>query len=153
MDRAQQEVIELFEYASQRLTNRMAGLSDEEWAWQPIPGNAEVTIRWRLDHILETLTDNRNRDWLGVQSSGQPVPGPGPGPAVSSAEAVAALAHAANEFARVTRELGDAAAEEIGDAAGPYGDSTRRSFVLHIADELIHHAAEAALLRELYAAR
>jgi len=149
MDCAQQDVIELFEYASQRLTNRMAGLSDEEWAWQPIPGNAEVTIRWRLDHIIETLTDNRNCDWLGVQPSGQPVPGP----AVSAAEAVAALAHAANEFARVTRELGDAAAEEIGEAAGPYGDSTRRSFVLHITDELIHHAAETALLRDLYAAR
>jgi hypothetical protein len=27
----------------------------------------------------------------------------------------------------------------IGTAAGPYGQGTRRSFVLHIADELIHH--------------
>jgi hypothetical protein len=39
---------------------------------------------------------------------------------------------------------------EIGPAAGTYGKATRRSFVLHIADELIHHAAEAALLRDLY---
>ncbi len=41
----------------------------------------------------------------------------------------------------------------IGPAAGPYGSATRRSFVLRIADELIHHGAEAALLRDLYASR
>jgi hypothetical protein len=29
--------------------------------------------------------------------------------------------------------------------------ATGRSFVLHIADELIHHTAEAALLRDLFA--
>jgi hypothetical protein len=30
--------------------------------------------------------------------------------------------------------------------------ATRRSFVLHMLDELIHHGAEAALMRDLYAA-
>jgi hypothetical protein len=34
---------------------------------------------------------------------------------------------------------------------GYFADATRRSFVLHIADELIHHTAEAALLRDLFA--
>lgn len=141
-------MIELVEYASRRLTDRMAGMSDDEWSWQPIPGNAEVTIRWRLDHIVEALTDTRNREWLGLAPSGQAVPRP----AASAHEAIARLEHAANAFVETARELGDAAVEEIGDAAGRYSEATRRSFVLHIADELIHHAAEAALLRDLYGA-
>lgn len=39
-----------------------------------------------------------------------------------------------------------------GKPAGRYGAASRRSFVLHVLDELIHHGAEAALLRDLYAA-
>ena len=39
----------------------------------------------------------------------------------------------------------------LGDAAGYFAGATGRSFVLHIADELIHHTAEAALLRDLFA--
>ena len=42
----------------------------------------------------------------------------------------------------------------LGEAAGYFADATGRSFVLHIADELaIHHTAEAALLRDLFAGR
>ena len=37
------------------------------------------------------------------------------------------------------------------EAAGYFAGATGRSFVLHIADELIHHTAEAALLRDLFA--
>ena len=39
----------------------------------------------------------------------------------------------------------------LGEAAGDFAGATGRSFVLHIADELIHHTAEAALLRDLFA--
>ena len=41
----------------------------------------------------------------------------------------------------------------LGEVAGYFADATGRSFVLHIADELIHHTAEAALLRDLFASR
>jgi hypothetical protein len=43
--------------------------------------------------------------------------------------------------------------EPIGAVAGPYGNHARSSFALHIADELIHHGAETALVRDLYAGR
>jgi hypothetical protein len=43
-------------------------------------------------------------------------------------------------------------AEPIGAVGGRYGQGTRRSFVLHIVEELVHHGAEAALLRDLFAA-
>ncbi len=39
----------------------------------------------------------------------------------------------------------------LGEVAGYFAGATGRSFVLHIADELIHHTAEAALLRDLFA--
>jgi ankyrin repeat protein len=42
--------------------------------------------------------------------------------------------------------------EPIGPVGGPYADSTRRAFVLHVLDELIHHGAEVATLRDLYRA-
>jgi hypothetical protein len=41
--------------------------------------------------------------------------------------------------------------EPIGPVGGQYGAATRRAFALHIVDELVHHTAEAALLRDLYA--
>lgn len=149
MDTAQQDVVELIEYVGGRLTERMAGLTEGEWAWQPIPGDADVTVRWRLDHIVETLTDTRNREWLGLG----PAHDTPPGPAVSAEQALADLDRAVRTFADDARELGDGAGEPIGAVAGPYGESTRRSYVLHVVDELVHHGAEAALLRDLYAAR
>jgi hypothetical protein len=41
--------------------------------------------------------------------------------------------------------------EDRSEAVGYFAGATGRSFVLHIADELIHHTAEAALLRDLFA--
>jgi hypothetical protein len=41
-------------------------------------------------------------------------------------------------------------AEPIGEAGGALADSTRRAYGLHVLDELIHHGAEVALLRDLY---
>ena len=40
----------------------------------------------------------------------------------------------------------------VGPAGGPYADSTRRAFVLHVLDELIHHGAEVGLFRDLWSA-
>jgi uncharacterized damage-inducible protein DinB len=45
-------------------------------------------------------------------------------------------------------------AAPIGPPGAPkYARSPRRTFVLHVADELSHHGAEAALLRDLYRER
>jgi uncharacterized damage-inducible protein DinB len=42
--------------------------------------------------------------------------------------------------------------EGMGDAAAHYRDSSLYSLLLHIVDELIHHGAEVAVMRDLYAA-
>jgi hypothetical protein len=145
---AVEDVAGLLEYASTRLQDRMAGLTDAEWAWQPVAGDALVTIRWRLDHIAEALGEGRNWEWLGADPSDAPTLAP----AASADAAVATVADATARVAALARGLGADSAEPLGAVAGPYGEDSRLSFVLHVVDELVHHAAEAALIRDLYAA-
>ena len=131
-----------------RLAGRLEGMGDEEWAWRPTPDD-RVGLRWRLQHITEMLAEDRNWQWL----HGPMAPPPTPAQAGSAAAVVAGLGDAFAAWRALLRALSDAdLAEPIGAPAGPYGDASRRSFVLHIADEFIHHSAEAALLRDLYAA-
>ena len=57
------------------------------------------------------------------------------------------------EFISLTEGSAATLGDPIGTVAGLYGATSRRSLVLHLCDELIHHAAEASLLRDLYAGR
>ncbi|MCJ1714755.1 DinB family protein [Curtobacterium sp. VKM Ac-2922] len=145
---ADRDVLELLEYAAARLVERMVGLTDDEWSWRPVPGDPDVSIRWRLDHVTATLTEERNRTWLGKPTRAE---GDSARPVSSAAAARAALGDAIAAFTDLVRERAGTLGEPIGAVAGPYGDATRRSFVLHVVDELVHHGAEAALLRDLYA--
>lgn len=148
--RADDDVLDLLDYVWQRLQQRMDGLSDAEWAWLPAPTEPEISIRWRLDHITDLLTAPRNWLWLGLA-----VPAAdGPSTAADSAESARRSISVA--YQRFRAILTDGAVDfeaEMGAAAGSFASSTGRSFVLHVADELIHHGAEAALLRDLYAAK
>jgi hypothetical protein len=149
VSQADADVLELVGNAGQRLLNRMSGLTDDEWAWQPIAGDAKVTIRWRLDHIAQALGEQRNWVWLGAPAEAAPQ--------FSSADsanaAVASVELMLERFSALVRRADAGLGSAIGTVAGPYGDASRQSLVLHVADELIHHSAEAALLRDLYAAR
>jgi hypothetical protein len=143
------DVLDLFDHAWRRFRARMEGLGDDEWAWRPTP-DERLTLRWRLRHIAELLDEERNGPWLGLPAE------PGP-PREEAADAACALRNADAAYARWRGRLAaltDAAlAEPVGPVAGPFAAATRGSFALHIADELIHHTAEAALLRDLYAGR
>lgn len=139
------DILELFDYVWQRFRDRMRGLADDEWRWQPVTDD-RVTIRWRLDHIRDLLSEDRNAHWLGVPAESCHWP------EVTTADE--ALAQAEQAYAHwrtlLTAMTVESFARPIGRAAGPHGAATRRSFALHIADELIHHTAEVALLRDLY---
>lgn len=143
-----EHVTELFEQTSQRLIARMADLSDDEWMWQPIFDDPKVTVRWRLDHIAEAVGGQRNWEWLGAGADDAPRLSP----AVSAKEAVATVQHVVDEFVALTRQPDVDLDQPIGPVAGPYGNVARRGLVLHTVDKLIHHAAESALIRDLYAA-
>ncbi len=148
MTSAVEDVVGLLEYATTRLQDRMVGLTDDEWNWQPVLGDGLVTIRWRLDHVAAALGEERNWTWLGADVSGVP----SVGAATGADAAITAVADASAAFAGLARGLGTTAGDPLGSVAGPYADDSRLSLVLHVVDELVHHAAEAALIRDLYAA-
>jgi DinB superfamily len=148
MHSSHDDLIELFEYVWQRFTDRMAGLSDAEWRWEPIADD-RVTLRWRFRHITEILRAERNGPWLGLAA--EPT-GEQPDPADSAAEALSDLNAAFGQWRVLLAETTEESLSEfIGPVGGHYGEATRRAFALHIVDELVHHTAEAALLRDLYA--
>jgi uncharacterized damage-inducible protein DinB len=73
------------------------------------------------------------------------------------ATAAEALAQLDDEHARWTAGVAsldeEGLARPVGEAEGPYAAHPYASLVLHINREVIHHGAEIALLRDLYAHR
>ena len=158
------------DYYFERLRVRLVGLTDEEYLWEPVspclsirtgargrlpraasdtPGDF-TTIAWRLCHIGDVLREERNWRWLGKQ------------PVLLDTEiwqpptAAASVAYVEEAFAAWSALVASIDAGDwwlpMGPVAGPYASSDRVAFVIHIMDELIHHAAEVALLRDLYRA-
>ncbi|GAA1132532.1 hypothetical protein GCM10009630_33160 [Kribbella jejuensis] len=165
-----QNLLDLSDFAWQRLRHRVEGLTDEEYFWEPFDGcwtvrkTAEgyvtdasrippapapfTTLAWRITHIVDILQEDRTATWFGHQplaEDGQP---PTPG---SAADALAALDHA---YAVWRRRLAEVSPEELsrpmGEPAGAYADHDGASFALHILDELIHHGAEVGTVRDFY---
>jgi hypothetical protein len=159
------------DYCYGRLRARISGMTDHEYLWQPVtpcltirPGargrapqrahgapEAFTTIAWRLCHIGDTLREERNSRWLGREpvlldrDMHQPP------------SAGAAIRYVEDAFAAWTELVTSMTDDEwwlpMGPVAGAFALSYRASFVVHIMDELIHHAAEVALLRDLYRVR
>ncbi|HKN99251.1 MAG TPA: DinB family protein [Pseudonocardiaceae bacterium] len=176
MTRELDDLVELSDFAWERLRNRLAGLTEEEYRWEPVAdcwtvrpsgdgtfmadGRASTyrsdgepdpftTLPWRLHHITHVLGIPRNARWLD-----RPDPRAVTEPAGTAADALARLADAYAAWRTVLTGVSAEVLERpMGNVARPYEKSTGRAFVLHVLDELIHHAAEVALLRDLYAAR
>jgi hypothetical protein len=146
------DVADLSAHVWQRHCNRMAGLTDDEWQWCPTP-DASIGLRWRLDHVAEALGSARNPVWLGLADRAEDAAGVA-GEDASADDALRRGDEVYRRWSGWVSEVDDVdLATPIGAVGGPYGDASRMSFVLHIVDELIHHTAEAALLRDLYARR
>lgn len=123
----------------------MDGLDDREWRWQPIPDD-RLTLAWRLRHIADLLSEERNGPWLGV-----PAERPKRLPHSTAQDALADIETGHDHLMTLLATATDVSlAEPIGPPAGIYGAATRFSFGLHLLDEFIHHTAECALLRDLY---
>jgi hypothetical protein len=167
------DVVDLSDFAWLRLRRRMDGLTDQEYLWEPVAncrsirpradgsyvwdgpapiGDPRVftTLAWRLCHIIDFLTQARNGPWLGLDVQGRS----DAGVPETAAQALEALDNAYAVWGGLLAEVTDESFDEpIGNVGGPFASDTRRAFVLHILDELIHHGAEAALLRDLYRER
>lgn len=165
-----------------QLRPRLDGLSDDEYFWEPTPGAWSIhrrgsghtqfqggsgdftidwaypepapapvtTIAWRLGHVIVGVLGARVHGHFG-------------GPAMDYESF--AYADTANGALRQldegygawldgVRSWGEAGLlEPCGPSEGPWAEHSRAVLVLHINRELIHHGAEIALLRDLYAHR
>jgi hypothetical protein len=88
---APSDIIELSDYVYQRTRNRLAGLTDDEYFWEPVPGCCTIrransgeyraddasesdpppftTIAWRLWHLIENYGGNGIRSgWESSES-------------------------------------------------------------------------------------
>ena len=156
------DMAELAEYAFRRLRTRLVGLSDEEYLWEPVPGVWRAgdwedgvwpapftTLAWRLTHVINNLNDPRYATHLGLTPRGQPA---GP-PPETAANALVRLDRGWSVMRSYLDDLDEATlATPLGAIAGPWATDDRGAFVLHMIDELIHHGAEIALLRDLFRA-
>jgi DinB superfamily len=157
-----------FDYMWNRVRNRTDGLTDAEYFWEPVgdvwtvrnhdgrwiadwarpdPVPAPVTtIAWRMWHIADCLASyvaphhgewplpGEFRDWVGEAEPARTL--------MDTAYAV---------FRERMTALGeDGIRQEMGPAWGPYEHEPWSALVLHAIDEIVHHGAEIALLRDLY---
>ncbi|MBA2946285.1 DinB family protein [Streptomyces himalayensis] len=165
-----------------QLRLRLAGLTDDEYFWEPVPdcwnvrrrgtstapmaaGSGDftidfaypepqpapvTTIAWRLGHILVGVLGVRNAAHFGavpVDYTTYSYPG-------TASAALERLDAAYAEWTAGVRGLGESGlARPCGPAEGPYAEEPMATLVLHINREMLHHGAEIALLRDLYAHR
>ncbi|HEY7071226.1 MAG TPA: DinB family protein [Acidimicrobiales bacterium] len=159
---------------------RLEGLGDDEYLWEPVPGTWSIrprtgsttplaagggervidfafpapepapvtTIAWRLGHVIVGVFGARNASHFGgPQIDYQTVEWP-PG----AAGALTMLDEVYGRWVDGVGGLDEAAlARPCGPAEGPFGELPMAALVLHIHREAIHHLAEVALLRDLYA--
>jgi hypothetical protein len=172
-DPVTRDVLAVFEAVRCRLFERLAGLTDDEYLWEPVgdslsihPGADGVfrvaelipesapgvpdpvaTIAWRSWHIgslcLRGYVLNCFDD---VPELGDRHAWPG-----TAAEGVQALAEDWERFVSRIAALGDQRLlEPMGHAPGGWADETYLALTMHALDEVAHHGGEIGLLRDLY---
>lgn len=109
-----------------------------------------TTIAWRMAHVIVGCLGARLAGHFG-------------GPAVdygtfdyslTAAGALAQLDEAYASWIVALRSLDDAALSlPVGPTEGPWAEHSMGTLIAHINREVIHHGAEIALLRDLYAHR
>jgi hypothetical protein len=150
-----------------QLRPRMQGLTDDEYFWQPVPDCWTVhpdgaidfvypepqpapftTIAWRLAHVIVGVFAMRNHSHFG----GPPADYESWRYATDAATALRQLDEQYRTWIEGVRALSDDDLyRRCGPAEGPYAEYPFIALVLHINREAIHHGAEIACIRDLYA--
>lgn len=152
---------------SNQLRPRLDGLTDDEYFWEPVPNCWTVhrdgaidfvypepkpapftTIAWRLAHVIVGVFAMRNHSHFG----GPPADYQSWPYATDAATALKQLDDVYATWLAGVRGLSeDGLYRPCGPAEGPYADYPFMALVLHINREVIHHGAEMACIRDLYA--
>jgi hypothetical protein len=107
-----------------------------------------TTIAWRLSHLTELLALRADHTAGGRTMTREDFRVSG-----DAASAVADFDRAAGAWRAALVAADDAALDTIGHSAYPYGSDPEEPFldvVWWVNQELLHHGAEIALLRDLY---
>ncbi len=150
-----------------QLRPRLDGLTDGEYFWEPVPGCWTVhpdggidfaypppqpepftTIAWRLAHVIVGVFAMRNHSHF----SGPPAAYDTWPYATDAATALSQLDDTYRTWIDGVRGLGEEdLSRPLGPAEGPWAEHPMVELVLHINREAIHHGAEVACIRDLYA--
>ena len=172
-DPVTRDVLAIFENVRYRLFERLEGLTDAEYLWEPVgdslsirPGDDGVfrvdelfpesvpgvpdsvtTIAWRIWHIGNLcLRGYVIYFFEDVPDLGDRHEWPG-----TAKEGVQALAEDWEHFISRIAALGDKRLlEPIGMGPGGWAEETYLKLTLHALDEAAHHGGEIGLLRDLY---
>jgi hypothetical protein len=170
MNGAGKSLISSFDYVWGRLTARLEGLEDEEYFWEPVKGCWSLRISpdgiWRLDGgggggpapdpVPVTTIAWRLGHFGGLALGGfteRRFPGAATNLVFAShaAEVPEFLAARYAGWRASLAGLDDTEWEApLGSDWGPYADSSTFDLALHVLDEVVHHAAEVGLLRDLF---
>ncbi len=176
MHRTSSSLGNAFDHAWTRLTDRIAGLNDDEYLWEPVSGcwsirrddtgrwriegtigNAAsptpapmTTIAWRLGHLAGIALGGFADRWFG--------PGTLRVEDIEFPGTAAEVPLFCDRNYRSWREGIASVAEEVwweplGSKWGPYAESNHADLALHVLDEVVHHGAEVGVLRDLYLRR
>ncbi|WP_327237887.1 DinB family protein [Streptomyces sp. NBC_01317] len=107
-----------------------------------------TTLAWRLSHLSEMLTlrADHTAGRHVLTRDDHPVPG-------DAASAVAAFEEGAAAWRKALSAADDAALDAVGYCTYPHGSDAEEPFVdivWWVNQEVLHHGAEIALLRDLY---
>lgn len=150
-----------------QLRPRLEGLTDDEYFWRPVQNCWTVhpvgaidfespqpvpapftTIAWRLGHVIVGVLAVRNHSHFG----GPPADYQSWRYATDAASALRQLDDAYETWIAGVRALHDDELDRpCGPAEGHYAEYPFTALVLHINREMIHHGAEIACIRDLYA--
>ncbi|MFJ3924355.1 DinB family protein [Streptomyces sp. NPDC090022] len=129
----------------------LAGAGDHGRDATPPPHPAPppfTTLAWRLSHLTEMLTLRADHTAGSRSLTREDVAVPG-----TAAAAVAAFRAAAAAWRSALLAADDAALDTVGHSAYPYGSDPGDPFlqtVRWVNQEVLHHGAEIALLRDLH---
>lgn len=149
-----------------QLIKRVEGMNDDEYLWEPAANSWSVrrgtdgtvtvdgagvreidpapmtTIAWRMWHIAIDCFDEYTRRFGGDLSDTSDEW------TLSSTDAVEMLESKWQGYRDLFNELDWWA--QLGEAWGPFSEHCIADMAIHAGNELVHHGAEIALLRDLY---
>ena len=175
-------LLQQFDFALDRVVTRLAGLTDEEYRWEPVPGCWSIrpsgrqtssrafggggwvvefdnpppdpvpftTLAWRLCHLANGLAMRADYT-IGSKLMGWDdyvVPPTADG-------GIASLVASGAAWRDALTSADDAALDQIGRSSFPWGLDPDLPFLdicWWVNQEILHHGAELALLRDLYRA-